>query len=106
MAEITNIRLVRVVSRDGEVELELSSPAELEQFHKYWSGKVQMPRESWRSVDYASFSYGLYISTDTDSSIWRFDPAGLLTPLSKMVTPIYRLDQPEELRHLLGIPEH
>ena len=105
MAEISNIRLVRVVSREGEIVTELSAAAELEQFQEIWSGKTQMPRESWRSVDYASFSYSLYISTDTDSGIWRFDPAGYVTPLSKMITPIYRIDEAEVIRHLLGIPD-
>lgn len=105
MAEISNIRLVRVVSREGEVVTELSAAAELEQFQEIWSGKTQMPRESWRSVDYASFSYSLYISTDTDPGIWRFDPAGYVTPLSKMITPIYRLDEAEMIRQLLGIPD-
>ena len=105
MADTTNIRLVRVVSREGEVVTELSAAAELEQFQEIWSGKTQMPKESWRSVDYASFSYSLYISTDTDSGIWRFDPAGYVTPLSKMISPIYRIDEAEVIRHLLGIPD-
>lgn len=103
MADTTNIRLVRVVSREGAVVAELSAAAALEQFHELWSGKTQMPRASWRSVDYSTFGYSLYISSDTDSGIWRFDPAGYATPLSKMITPIYRIDDAEMIRHLLGI---
>lgn len=105
MADTTNIRLIRVVSRDGAVVTELSAAAELQRFQEIWSGKTQMPRESWRSVDYASFSYSLYISTDTDPGIWRFDSAGYVTPLSKLITPIYRIDEAEMIRHLLGIPD-
>jgi len=76
----------------------LISQTDLSEFHRLWSTKTKL--EPAHKIDWP---YSLKISIGNKSTLWLYHPSGWATVLSKTVVPIYKINSPEDLNHLLGI---
>jgi hypothetical protein len=93
-------RIARVSVRDDQFEVvKVLTPAERAEFQRYWDQKQEVKAAL---ADVGGAHFALDIKCEESGGRWLYKTTGYVQFLSKKVTPVYKLRDPEAFNKLIG----